>query len=229
MNSININNYDFSKFRKIKAEVNYESSIYVYKDRLYKLLNEDCLSKHREENIEELSNFNNPNCVFPENKIVNNYGEFLGVEEEYLKGYKTLAFYLNHNYLEYEKRKQIAYKICEIQNYLDNNNISFVDMHSNNLMIKDDNLKLIDLDSAEIINERSEVFNYIRRELICRNLAISCYQALFGYNINVYNVRRDRIARLLSKANANQADFLYKVFDSSNREFLDVRIFYGGK
>lgn len=223
MNTINVNDLDLYKFKRLKTDVNNESKIFVNKNRLYKLLFNDCITKKREENIEKLSNFKLPNCVFPDNKIINNYGEFVGIEEEYLKGYKTLGFYLNHNYLEYEKRKLIAHKLCEIQRLLDNNSISFVDMHTHNIMINNDDIKVIDLDSAEVINEKnSEVFDYLRRDLICRNLAVICYQALFGYDINIYKVRKERLIRLLSKSNDKQKEFLNKVYKNNGEGLLEV-------
>ena len=222
MNSIIIDNNKLSKFKKIRSTTNYESTVFHDNNRLYKILNDECRCIEREEVSEYLSKLNHPNCVFPRNKLLDTNYEFIGVEEEYLKGYKNLSEYINHNQIDFNKRQELAYKLCEVQYYLDKNNISFLDLHTDNIMTDGNNLKIIDLDSSQILdqNKNMDIYEYFRANLISTNLSVVCYQILFGYSFNFNRIKKDRINKLFSISNEKQKVLLSKVF--SREKIIDV-------
>lgn len=222
MNSIVIDENSLQDLKRIKSSCNYESNIYINNDRIYKILDDDCRSIRREENIEKLSQYSHPNCVFPQNKLINLNGEFIGLEEEFLRGYKTLKKYLNNYDPIYKSRILLAYKICEIQRFLEESKISFIDLHTDNIMIKDNNIKIIDLDSAEILDSeiQSEVFEYLRKELINKNLARTIYQTMLGFSFNSRLVSDLQKSKLLEISNDKQKAVVNTIF--SNNDIINV-------
>ena len=221
MNSIIVNNEKLSKFKKLKTTINYESTIYTNNNILYKVLNEDFATINREENIDEMCYLSHPNCIFPKGKILNENNVFIGLYEDYLKGYKTIYNYFKNHNISLENRKEIAHIICQTQKYLESIKLSFIDLHENNIMFDGKNIKLIDLDSAEFIHkELSDVFEYLRKDLICKNLSITIYQILLGKCFKTNDIDKYAFSQLRNISNNKQLELLNKFVDKGN--IIDV-------
>ena len=120
MKNIILDENSLNNYKRITSNLNEESIIYTKNNSLFKILLPNSRNENREKNIEELSTYSHDNCIFPRNKIISfNTGEFIGIEEEYLKTYKTIHKYLKNNKDDFDTRKQIAYKICQIENDLE--------------------------------------------------------------------------------------------------------------
>ena len=212
MKSLFINENSLKKYKKIKSDFNNESNIYIKDELLYKILLDEHRNLERLNNIKLLSSYSHPNCIFPKDIVYNKVNKyFIGLTIEYLKNYKTLSKSLEDNNLTFDKRKELAYKICKVQSFLEKENISFLDMHSNNIMVKDDDIKVIDLDSAVIHNnDYSDVFEHIRKDIISSNLAQVCFQLLYGKDVKFTNEDNKIIMELLSISNRRQRVFLEK-------------------
>ena len=92
--------------------------------------------------------------------------------------------------------------------------ISFIDIHLDNIMILDNIIKFVDLDSCEFISKtvNSDVFEYIREDLISRYLAEVCFFTLYGKAFNIFELDRESVNNLLKIANEKQRKILYKIF-----------------
>ena len=214
MQSIFICEKKFENFKRITAQNNEESKIYVDKDSLYKIYYSLGLRKFKEKRIEKLSLYSHPNCIFPRKKIVDKWNRFIGIEEEFLKNYITLRNKLLLNDLDYEDRLLISHQLCKTSKDLEHMGISFIDIHLDNIMILDNIIKFIDLDSCEFISKtvNSDVFEYIRKDLISRYLAEVCFFTLYGKAFNIFELDRESVNNLLKIANEKQRKILYKIF-----------------
>ena len=136
MNNIYVDNKKLSKFKKLNPACNSESTLYTDNNTLYKVLKPFCRDKVRERNIELLSEYNHPNCMFPKDKLISKDSQdFIGITLDYLKDYITLSDALIKRNMTFSTRKDLAHKICKINKDLEELKISFVDIHPDNIMI----------------------------------------------------------------------------------------------
>lgn len=214
MNSIYINYDDLDKLKKMRTTLSSESKLYIKDDLLYKILLDNHRNEKRKRNIELLSKYNHPNCVFPKDIILNEKtNEFIGLTIDYLKDYKTLYKSIKTDKMSFERRKHIAIKICEIQSHLEKEKISFVDIHSNNIMIKDNDIKLIDLDSASFFEENlSPVYEHLRQDIISDRLSKLFFSLLYGKELKYEEIDEERINKLLKYSTKKQQELIEKVF-----------------
>ena len=145
MSILNINQKYLKNF---EYDLNYgsESTRYFNDEIMIKILNKDCLLDDRQQIIELLHNFNHDNIV----KLYDDVYEknmFVGYTMKYLKGYMHFDKFQKSN-TSFNKRKEIIMKIASIFDYFDKMNFAFHDIHKRNILIKDDDVKLIDLDGG---------------------------------------------------------------------------------
>ncbi len=221
MNSILVTQNDLNKFQKLDLKNHFESDVYVYNNRLYKILNPSDNYIKREHNVEKMSELSHPHCVFPSNKLVNEQFKFIGVEEEYLSDYTTLSKYLNRHIISYDKRLLLVDELCKTGDFFNSVDLSYLDFHSGNVLINNDDFKIIDLDSAEFYNFNSSVFEYIRKDMISKNLTTLAFQIMLNYNLNIYAIDRDNVDKLLYISNKKQKEVVAKVF--GNSDLIDIR------
>lgn len=224
MNKVYVDDRTLSRFSRITSPCNFESTIYKNKDTLYKILLPMYRNKYRETAIELLSELNHPNCVFPKDKVYDkNTERFIGLTEEYLNQYMTLSYLLKNNTLDFNTRKDIAFKICEIQDDLNKLNISFIDMHPHNVMLNNENtIKLVDLDGSDIFTKKhSDVFEQKRKATISRNLNKICFLLLYGNDFNINSLEINDCRELLNASTQRQKEFLESIF--FKRQIDDTR------
>jgi len=224
MNKVYVDEKTLSRFSKITSPCNYESTIYKNGDTLYKILLPMYRNKYREKNIELLSKFTHLNCVFPKDKVYSKDTEkFIGLTEEFLSQYITLSYLLKNDYLDFNTRKSIAFKICDIQDDLNNLNISFIDMHPNNVMLnKENDIKLIDLDGSDILTRtHSSTFEKNRKNTISRNLNKICFLLLYGNDFNINKLEPNDYRELLNNSTQRQKEFLESII--FKRQIYDTR------
>lgn len=130
----------------LKDAVHHESDIYLADDKtLYKILTYSNRLL-REQIIERLGNYENPNCVLPNSIIFNENRDFIGYSMDYLSNH-YLSTKLIFSTEEYKKRLKLALKIVKTIQSFKNDGFVFWDIHPDNVMIRDYDVKIIDMDS----------------------------------------------------------------------------------
>jgi hypothetical protein len=178
---------NFKKLKYLNPPIHTESILFYDDNNIYKLLNKDCLD--REKTILKLDRLTNDNIVTP-NGLLHDRRRFLGYYMKYYKDY----YPLNIVDKTFKEKKEYCYRIYNILKFLNDNQFAYYDIHSNNILIKDDDLKLIDMDSGIFLDDDIEKYDtYLRKE----NYALSCYLLSLLYDINKY----DLILKLLNNKN----------------------------
>ena len=101
------------KLIHINTRLNTESDIYLYKEYLIKLYNYKVDINNKKKILEKLNTINIEGCVIPEYALFNGK-DLIGVQMEYLYDYDALYDLLSIKNIDYNIRKNIAIKICQI-------------------------------------------------------------------------------------------------------------------
>ena len=211
---------NFNIFTEINPNDHKESKLYINNDELIKIIHDSFLSEKRRQNILLLDKIKHPNCVKANYAISNKEDKINGYSMEYLDGYITLAKFITKKNIPFEKRQDIAHNLCQIINDLQDMEYSFVDIHSDNFLIKNDNIKLIDLDSGRFKSFCNDDSYNFRCDFAYNYLADLCLQVLLGTDIDLKNdidfPKKKLIYNNMSNA---QRVFLNHVFDNSIGNF----------
>ncbi len=125
----------------------WSSTIYLKDDHLYKIYSK-YFTPQNLNSINVLSNTPNlSDCVIPDGIIIND-NKFIGVSVPYYKDYLNLENYLNNFDISYEQRLKLARKIIIGLQSLHQNKIIHNDLHMDNIIVKNEDIKLIDLDDT---------------------------------------------------------------------------------
>lgn len=130
----------------LKDTIHHESDIYLYDpETLYKILLSDNRMT-REQVIERLAFYNNPNCIIPQAIIYNEYGEFIGYSMKYLREHflSTKIIFSDANY---DDRMHLSKNISSTIEGFDRDDFVYWDIHPDNIMVKNKSIKVIDIDS----------------------------------------------------------------------------------
>ena len=148
------------KLIHINTRLNTESDIYLYKEYLIKLYNYKVDINNKKKILEKLNTINIEGCVIPEYALFNGK-DLIGVQMEYLYDYDALYDLLSIKNIDYNIRKNIAIKICQIILEIEKNDAIYYDIHEDNFLIRNQNVKTIDMDSillrSRFDNEEYEI------------------------------------------------------------------------
>ena len=223
MNTIYIDEKTLRKFARIKSSVNNESKLYKNKDTLYKILNPTHRTKERQQNIERLSNYSHKNCVFPNDLVYSKEdNSFIGLTMDYLDDYLTLKYAFKKGKASFNDGKAMSYQLCDANKYLEKNGISYFDFHTSNVMVKNDDIKLIDMDGSIFhIGKYSQSYELQRKNIINMNLSQLCFLLLYGSEFSFSGISENEINELRKNANRKQKEFLNRVF-LVNNNVIDI-------
>lgn len=196
-----------------------ESRLFVNDKDLLKIYNSKP-NRYRANNISRLSQIIHDGVVTPlygvslyNEKNLNGYGM------RYYKEFITLRSYLSTHSLSFEERNFIAHRLCTIYNFLLENNFCFFDIHGENVIIKGEEVKFIDVDSSTYIDDLDQSdFNqlvYISRQY----LSELCLQVLLSTNLVFSALKKEDKMRIFRRANLEQRKFLLHIFDYNESEF----------
>ena len=193
MNKTYITKKSFKNLEYLKGKIHTESNIFINNNELYKFLKKEYY--YREKIIERLDILNNNNIVIP-NTILYDKKGFLGYSMTYYKDYKELEN-TDLQKLNFEQRKSLCIKLCNILDYMTNNHFAYPDIHEDNILIKDEDIKIIDLDSGifkdidlEKYDEYLRTSNYLLSNLCLSILYSKSYidfEKLLLYNNKILN------------------------------------------
>ena len=137
-----------------------ESSLYVYNGDLIKLINDRF--KDRVSVVLRLDRLDHEDLVLPKYILYNKSG-FKGYGMEYYKDYSVLAKMMCDESIPFNKRKEIALKICKLFVYMEYEGFGYYDVHSKNILYKGTDIKLVDMDSGIFDDQdRLEYLTYLK-------------------------------------------------------------------
>lgn len=197
MEKIQISN-DLLKDYKLDLSDGAESSRLHNNEIMIKIIKKHFLQDDRQIIIENLHNFDHENIVIPIQSIYDK-NRFIGYTMKYLKGYQTFDKYLD-NKTSFNQRKELLLKLASVFDYFDEKKFSYHDIHNKNILYKDDDIKLIDLDGGVLKNFVNDNINYetsIRAEK--KSLSRFLLSKLYGINEGkLLNLNKNDIKLLLS-------------------------------
>ena len=148
MEEINVNKIPFNKYI-IDSSFGTESVRFINNDEILKIIKNKYLTKDRGQIIRLLSDFCYDGIVEPKYGITERK-QIIGYSMNYLKGYIDLEKELLKQELSFEDRKELMIRLSKIFDYFDKMNFAYQDLHTNNIMYKDGDIKLVDLDGGVI-------------------------------------------------------------------------------
>lgn len=204
-----------------------EATFFHDETHLLKFIKKEFLKDDRELITRKLEELSHPSLTIPQFLLHDRSG-FLGYGMNYYKEYKTLdslitnsMFYPNEN-LPFDKRKDIALKICQLFDYINTTDYSFYDIHGKNILINDDlDLKLIDLDSGAFKGTTNDKITYQISYLhASRQLALFVLAFLYNMDYSEFEMIFNHPFSYI-KANLNE---LYDYLPDRLKEFYNFAL-----
>ena len=102
-----------SKMIPITKRLNTESELYLYNETLIKLYNSKVNLEDKKRILDKLSTFDIKECLTPTFALYEG-STLSGIQMDYLYDYDAIYDILNNGNLDFNTRKMIAFKICQI-------------------------------------------------------------------------------------------------------------------
>lgn len=139
-----------SKMIPITKRLNTESELYLYNETLIKLYNSKVNLEDKKRILEKLSTLDVKGCLIP-NYALYEGNTLSGIQMDYLYDYDAIYDILNDGSLDFNTRKMIALKICQIILEIETKNAIYHDIHEDNILIKENDIKVIDMDNILLL------------------------------------------------------------------------------
>lgn len=134
-----------SKKNELSGKYCSESTLYEYNGDIIKLLKDNFVN--RAPLVYKLGSLDHPDLAIPKYMLYQGK-TFKGYGMTYYKDYYVLARMMCDESIPFNKRKEIALKLCKLFEYLESEGFGYYDVHSKNILYKDTDIKLVDLDSG---------------------------------------------------------------------------------
>lgn len=206
------------KLIHIDTRLSTESDIYLYKEYLIKLYNSKVNIDNKKRILEKLNTINIEGCVIPEYALFNGK-DLIGIQMEYLYDYNALYDLLGSKDIDYNTRKNIAIKVCQIILEIEKNDAIYHDIHEDNFLIKDNKVKAIDMDGI-LLKSRFDNEEYeINRLESRRRLIYLCMQLLLNtIDFNITNVKDSKAKSIYALSNKRQKELYDFAFLDMDKE-----------
>lgn len=166
-------------------------SIRFYNDEYcLKFLKKDYLTNDRKEIIYKLCELNHENAVTPEFLLHDKTG-LLGYAMINYRDYTFIGDEVENKLFKidleaFNKRKQLMIKLSKLFDYFNINDFAYYDIHDRNILYKDNDIKLIDLDGGIFKGYKNHELDFeSAKRFSSQKLAL--YTLSFIYNVNQYN------------------------------------------
>lgn len=198
MKEIYLNDNDFSNLKFTILSKDLEGTLLLKQGSyLYKLYNKK-LAKKKEPLIDALMELNIDNCVIPDAKIYLK-NKFRAIRMVYYSQYQTLLKTLKGN-IDLQSRLSLCKKALTAIKNLYNHGIAYYDIHTENILVYNDDIKLVDLDSSTLLTSCNKQKLQNINQLIKINsviLILSCFHKIDFHDVIAENDNMD-IKNLLS-------------------------------
>ena len=206
------------KMIPINKRLSTESDLYLYNETLIKLYKSQINLENKKRVLEKLNSLNINGCLIPKYALYTN-DILCGIQMEYLYDYDELYDVLSNKTLDFETRKDIAIKICNIILEIEKNDAIYHDIHEDNFLIKDNIVKTIDMDNI-LLPYRFDKEEYeINRLESRRRLIYLCLELLLNTNdLNINSFSNSRLRCVYTLSNTKQKQLYDFVFLDTDKE-----------
>ena len=168
-------------------------SVRFYNDKyMLKFIEKKYLKTDRQLIIEKTHEFDHEHIVKPEFGLYDKTG-FLGYGMNYIKNYDYLDSVVDNDFKNssttFSFRKELMLELCDIFDYFNKYNFAYYDIYGKNILYKDGDIKLIDLDGGVFKGTNNRVNYSIAYRLAQKNLAL--YTLSFLYNKDIFEFLSD--------------------------------------
>ena len=151
----------------------------------------------------------------------------------YYRNYQTLYEY-NITSISLEERKQIAHTICKKIKKLNDLGFLYLDLHSNNILVRNNDIKIIDMDSCKLrdLLLYKDIGKDYYEQTLCdieNYLSTLIMQILFGINLDVsIYLSLEKQKKLISKSSDKLKPFYTHAFELQSKstynceEYIDL-------
>jgi len=158
---------------------------YLNKNEIFKVI----YSIDYEEKIKTISKFNQSikNCIIVNKININQEKKYGYYSMKYLYDYKTLSKVLGK--LSLKKKKIYCYKLIEAYLEIRKLNLVYYDFHEKNILVKNNDLLLIDLDSCLKLNKENEKLSL---KYLTELIIVILYDFKMNFGIFSYLLKDER-------------------------------------
>lgn len=210
-----------SKMIPITKRLNTESELYLYNETLIKLYNSKVNLEDKKRILEKLSTLDVKGCLIP-NYALYEGNTLSGIQMDYLYDYDAIYDILNDGNLDFNTRKMIAFKICQIILEIESKNAIYHDIHEDNILIKESDIKVIDMDNILLPN--SDKYEYeIDRLQSRRRLIYLCMQLLLNkVDFNITDLHDSRAKSIYTLSSPKQRELYSFAFLGTDNEINPI-------
>ena len=144
MKELHVTKEELKRFPKANIHRVSESKLYYKGNHLFKVLNEEL--RDRKSTILRLEHLQGEELILPEYILIDEDG-FIGYVMHYFKEHQHLENFI-FGKLPFEERKRICLELCRIFTDLLHQDFAYFDFHPFNILYKDGDIKIGDLDSG---------------------------------------------------------------------------------
>ncbi len=150
MQGLRVTKEELKRFPKVHTSRVSESNLYYKGNHLFKVLNEDL--RDRKSTILRLERLQGKELILPEYILFDEDG-FIGYVMHYFKEHQQLERFI-FGKLPFKERKRICLELCRIFTDLKHQGFAYYDIHPFNILYKDGDLKIADMDSGVFRSNR---------------------------------------------------------------------------
>lgn len=204
---------------KLKAKTNNESNIYAKGDDFLKIYGSFIATDERKKTVILLEEFINDECCIPK-YLINKGCTFKGLGTPFYRDYKCLEDIINS--IQFKDRIIIARKIALLIESFIKQKYVYYDLHPGNIMVKDTNIKLIDMDGGYFSSIQETDYLFVQNTSYI-NLCGLILSILYGIDDDEYLFNKtvlENIQIFKRTANKKQMQLLNAAISDSKVKIL---------
>ncbi len=218
MKSKQLNNNIKNKTIPITRRLNTESKLYLYNETLIKIYKSNVNLDDKRRILDTISSFDIKGCLIPDFALYEK-DTLCGIQMNYLFDYDSIYNIINNENLDFKIRRDIAFKICQIILAIERKNTIYQDIHEDNILINNKDIKIIDMDNILLPYKFNKYEYEIERLESRRRLIYLCMQLLLNRcNLNITNINESKIKAVYTLSNQKQKELYDFAFLDKDNE-----------
>ncbi len=192
----------------------------------YKILKRKYLDEDREQIVEKLFDLHHKNIVTPIKCIYEN-NKFVGYSMKYYKDYINMVDYIE-TVEDFDERKDFLIRISEVFDYFDSQKFAYFDIHGYNIICKEKDFKIIDLDGGTFKGLTNRGLDYntsirIERKVLAKFLLSKLYDMLdYNWIYVKRNIKKDQFSNFYNNLPYNVKELYDYVLCSDFHLYFDL-------
>lgn len=190
-----------------------ESNLYVKSDTIYKIFKYGVLTSDMLDTIMDLCEIKHDSLAETLYPVTLNNRKIDGIAMRYYKDYMTLSKYIETSNMSLNERIKLIKKLDEIFKSFKNINYTYFDIHTDNILINNDDIKIVDTTSG-VFNDNNE-----KDRITMLNRMAYLYYLLLLDTSYISNQNTSVQKRLLGRLNDKQRRFLFHAMEIDYSDF----------